>query len=225
MTYSTLSRYRFSIGLAAFVGALFFVFSVAPLQANADILSRQLDEGMTGDDVSALQRFLATDNTIYPQGLVTGFFGPLTFSAVSNFQSRNGIATVGRVGPITLAAINRVSNSIGGSDDDNAPIISNTTVSPTTSSLNVSWTTNEDTQSLLYYSNTPISMTENTANNPDSVSVSGTRLESGNLGLRTSHAVNVQNLQSNSLYYYVIHATDQAGNVSVTWPSVVRTSQ
>jgi len=64
--------------------------------ANAATLTRQLELGMRGDDVSSLQTFLAQDVTIYPQGLVTGYFGSLTKSAVSNFQARNGISTVGR---------------------------------------------------------------------------------------------------------------------------------
>ena len=44
----------------------------APFLASADALYRQLSIGMSGSDVSSLQTFLATDSTIYPQGLVTG---------------------------------------------------------------------------------------------------------------------------------------------------------
>src|SRR6185436_15994829 len=100
---------------AAFFLSAVFAFGV-PSVSFADTLNRELQKGMSGSDVSALQTFLAQDNTIYPQGLVTGYFGPLTFSAVSNFQSRNGIATVGRVGPITLAEINRqMASGMGGS--------------------------------------------------------------------------------------------------------------
>ena len=206
---------------AAFVVALAFV---APSASHADILSRQLSQGMSGADVSALQRFLAQDRTIYPQGLITGFFGPLTYSAVSNWQARNGIDSVGRVGPITMLAINRWS-STGGSDDVNAPSISNINVTSTGSTATVSWTTNEDTQGVLFYSVSPLSMTENTVNNPDTVSVSGTSIASANLGLRTTHSVQISGLAANTNYYYVIHATDQAGNVSVTWPGVLHTNQ
>src|SRR6185436_11962914 len=77
-----------------------------PLVASAATLDRQLEFGMSGSDVSTLQTFLALDTSIYPQGLVTGYFGPLTRAAVINFQAKNGIATVGRVGPITLVALN-----------------------------------------------------------------------------------------------------------------------
>lgn len=224
MTYTILSPSRLLLGLAAFGAATALVLSVLPYSAQADILFRQLDQGMSGADISTLQTFLATDNTIYPQGLVTGFFGPLTFSAVSNFQERNGIATVGRVGPITLAAINRLSGT-GGSGDVNAPAITNVNTSTSASGVTIGWTTNEETQSTFYYSTSPIVLTESASRTPYTVSVTGTAVASANFGLRTSHSVNVQNLQANTTYYYSIHATDQAGNVSVTWPTTFRTSQ
>lgn len=84
----------------------------APMFASA-ALSRQLDIGATGADVSELQTFLAQDVTMYPRGLVTGYFGPLTKDAVAKFQSRNGIDPVGRVGPITLAALNTQMAQLG----------------------------------------------------------------------------------------------------------------
>ncbi len=48
---------------------------------------------------------------------------------------------------------------------------------------------------------------------------------SSSLGLRTMHSVQVSGLSANTNYYYVIHVTDQAGNVSVTWPAVMHTNQ
>lgn len=213
----TSSRLLVELGLVAFV----LVLGAAAV-AHADTLNRQLEQGMSGPDVSALQTYLAQDSTIYPQGLITGFFGPLTLAAVSNFQARNGIAIVGRVGPITLAAINRLSG-IGGSDDANAPVISTVNVGKTASSATVTWTTDEETMGALYYSVFPITITENHGNGPDTVSVAGNEVISANYGLRTSHIVNVQYLQANTRYYYVIRATDQAGNVSVTWPVTFQT--
>src|SRR3989338_8904446 len=38
--------------------------------------------GVRGDEVTQLQEFLKQFPDIYPQGLVTGYFGPLTESAV-----------------------------------------------------------------------------------------------------------------------------------------------
>ena len=71
-------------------------------------LTRQLQEGMQGNDVQALQQMLATDPEIYPEGLVTGYFGSMTKRAVQKFQQRAGIDQVGRVGPQTLARINQI---------------------------------------------------------------------------------------------------------------------
>ncbi len=79
---------------------------VSPFLASADTLSMQLDPGMSGSQVSALQTFLATDSRIYPEALVTGFYGPLTTAAVKRYQTTFGISPVGRVGPATLASIN-----------------------------------------------------------------------------------------------------------------------
>jgi len=82
-------------------------------QARQDVqetvsLIRQLSIGMTGDDVKALQLALAADFDIYPEGLITGYFGPLTFQAVKRFQKKWGIEQVGRVGPKTLSKVNKV---------------------------------------------------------------------------------------------------------------------
>ena len=191
--------------------------------ASADLLTRQLEQGMSGADVSTLQTFLATDNTIYPQGLVTGFFGPLTFSAVSNFQSKNGILSVGRVGPITRSAIN--ARLAGGSSvgDRSAPVIMNVNLVTSGTSMDVTWSTNEAASSALYYSLVPIALTDGLSGNSASIAVSGTPVGPAMSGLRTAHSVNVPNLQPNTKYYYVLHVSDQTGNVNVSWPATFQT--
>lgn len=72
-------------------------------------LKRDLYRGLAGDDVKVLQTWLAQDKNIYPLGLVTGYFGPATQTAVQKFQSINKIVTsgseattgFGKVGPKT----------------------------------------------------------------------------------------------------------------------------
>jgi len=71
-------------------------------------LTRQLDLGMSNEDIELLQEILATDPEIYPEGLITGYFGPLTARAVKRFQKAAGIEQVGRVGPKTLSKINEL---------------------------------------------------------------------------------------------------------------------
>lgn len=62
-----------------------------------------LKKGMSGSEVSKLQTILAKDSAIYPEGLVTGYFGPATEKAVKLFQKKNSLEQVGYVGPQTRA--------------------------------------------------------------------------------------------------------------------------
>jgi len=78
-------------------------------------LIRQLRKGMTGEDVRTLQEILATDPEIYPEGLITGYFGILTEKAVKKFQKIAGIEQVGIVGPKTLSKINELLEEGAGS--------------------------------------------------------------------------------------------------------------
>ena len=63
---------------------------------------------MSGEDVRALQELLASDPEIYPEGLVTGYFGSMTEKAVKKLQKRFGIEQVGTVGPLTRGTINKL---------------------------------------------------------------------------------------------------------------------
>jgi len=78
-------------------------------------LTRHLRIGIRGEDVKLLQEVLATDPSIYPEGLVTGYFGPLTRNAVKRFQKMAGIEQVGVVGPKTTAKINELLEEGAGS--------------------------------------------------------------------------------------------------------------
>ena len=50
--------------------------------------AENLHRGSTGDEVRKLQEFLKQFPDIYPEGLVTGYFGPLTEAAVGRFQEK-----------------------------------------------------------------------------------------------------------------------------------------
>ncbi len=60
---------------------------------------RALAVGSRGDDVNELQAYLGVSQT--------GYFGPLTANAVAAFQTEEGLARVGTVGPLTRAAFAR----------------------------------------------------------------------------------------------------------------------
>lgn len=76
-------------------------------------VSRTLRFGSSGEDVSRLQRFLALDPTIYPEGQVTGYYGSLTQAAVQRWQAKFYIVSSGTpdstgygvVGPRTAAIL------------------------------------------------------------------------------------------------------------------------
>jgi len=65
---------------------------LAELQRQVDALKAQIAE---------LQRFLAQFPDIFPEALITGFFGELTEKAVKRFQKKHGIEQAGIVGPKT----------------------------------------------------------------------------------------------------------------------------
>lgn len=75
--------------------------------------TRTMQLGSRGADVSELQEFLAQDPTVYPEALVTGYFGQLTVNAVQRWQAIHGVVTSGTplttgygvVGPKTRAEI------------------------------------------------------------------------------------------------------------------------
>ncbi|MDO8553000.1 MAG: IPT/TIG domain-containing protein [bacterium] len=75
-----------------------------PCKALAIGLRFGMRDQAPGGDIEYLQNFLIQEG--YLNVNATGFFGPLTFRAVTNFQASNGISAIGLVGPMTRAAIN-----------------------------------------------------------------------------------------------------------------------
>ena len=74
------------------------------LGASAYAFIRHLRQGDTGEDVAELQKLLGTLG--YLAHPPTGYFGPLTASALSVYQKAHGLDAVGYVGPRTLALLN-----------------------------------------------------------------------------------------------------------------------
>ncbi|MDO8601011.1 MAG: peptidoglycan-binding domain-containing protein [bacterium] len=101
------------------------VFALVDTVSAAGVPSRQLELGMQGEEVRKLQQLLASDSALYPEGLVTGYFGSRTQKAVERFQIRHGIVNesdgpraltgFGRLGPRTLAKLQKIV-SVGGVD-------------------------------------------------------------------------------------------------------------
>lgn len=78
------------------------------------VFTKPLRYGMRSDDVRRLQQLLTRDVDVYPEGLVTGFFGPATKRAVQRFQIKYNVvsssrdAGYGAVGPKTRATLKDV---------------------------------------------------------------------------------------------------------------------
>jgi len=89
---------------------------LAELQAG-NILNTDLKQGDRGDQVKLLQTWLAKDSEVYPEAIISGWFGPLTKAAVIRFQEKykDDILTplgltegTGYVGEATRAKLNQL---------------------------------------------------------------------------------------------------------------------
>lgn len=79
-------------------------------------MSDLLRPGVRNEAVHRLQKFLSQFPDIYPDGLVTGYYGPLTRRAIERFQVKYNIVSTGdpvstgygQVGPRTRAKLNEL---------------------------------------------------------------------------------------------------------------------
>lgn len=97
--------------------------------AVSPVFSSDLAFGNRSDDVRRLQEILKQDSSIYPEGIVSGYFGPATREAVRKFQKKYGISTVGRVGPATRAKLQEVFGRQVATAAPTAPVPSSATAS------------------------------------------------------------------------------------------------
>lgn len=89
---------KYLLAIVVLLGVL-----ILPLSGIAQTITMQ--RGLTSDSVKDLQNILKTDPSIYPQGLVTGFFGPATETAIKNLQARYGLPQTGVVDSATWQVI------------------------------------------------------------------------------------------------------------------------
>ncbi len=77
-------------------------------QAEIKELRADIREGMTDADIKTIQELLASDPAIYPKGLITGYFGPMTKEAIKRFQAKNGLEVTGEIDAETRAAMDAI---------------------------------------------------------------------------------------------------------------------
>lgn len=80
---------------------------ITPVTKAPTSITYGLAKGMENEQVKRLQQILAKDPSIYPEGQITGYFGPATERALKAFQRKNGLDPVGSTGPKTRALLNR----------------------------------------------------------------------------------------------------------------------
>lgn len=69
-------------------------------------ITKELYKGVSGNEVKEVQKFLKQFSEIYPEGLVTGYYGSLTEKAVKKFQEREGLSATGKIDETTRIKIN-----------------------------------------------------------------------------------------------------------------------
>ncbi len=215
-------------------------------------INKRLWRGMSNEDVRLLQEILATDPEIYPEGLITGYFGPLTERAVKRFQKKMGVEQVGLVGPKTLAKINELLTEGAGSSgkvppglliapgiqkkisfvpqplpgqelppgiakklevdevatstpDITSPVISEISATSTiATSTRVTWVTDEEADSKVWYStSTQFVITTST-------------LMVSSSALVTNHDLTLSDLTATTTYYYMVSSSDGEGNAATS---------
>ena len=82
--------------------------AAAPPPAGVRLLTGPFGPGLSGEQVRLLQEMLARDPAVYPEGRITGYYGPLTTEAVKRFQVKYGIDATGIAGPATRAKLNEL---------------------------------------------------------------------------------------------------------------------
>ncbi len=112
----------------AIVAIFFFGTSIFTYASTCTTLTKNLSKGSENSEVLTLQQFLFDDG--YLTAKPNGYFGNGTVAAVKRFQSKNGVAVTGTIGPVGRAKIKELScksqtqsNSIKDSQKSTAPII------------------------------------------------------------------------------------------------------
>ncbi len=196
-------------------------------------LERQLEVGMKGEDVKELQRILADEPDMYPEKLITGFFGLLTKKAVKKFQKKHGLEQVGRVGKKTLEKLKKVKKdkkekvttptvvpSTASSTPMTPSVVATTTASTTQPQQNVPAPQNPFTISSTNYSTVNASTTKITWTTSEystsevTYSVSSPVLTGPSAPISvfgesgTNHEVVLTGLSANTTYYFFVSSTN-----------------
>ncbi|MDP3697145.1 MAG: peptidoglycan-binding protein, partial [Candidatus Taylorbacteria bacterium] len=96
------------------------------------LVTKTLQRGASGNDVRGTQELLNKFPDIYPQGLVTGFFGPATETAVKKLQEKFELPVTGSINETTRKKINDLAAAIGRKQSPKITSITPSEISVTT---------------------------------------------------------------------------------------------
>lgn len=147
--------------------------------------SRNLSQGMSGADVTALQQTLASMG--FYSGDITGYFGPQTFAAVQRFQSANGLEVTGFVGVQTRGMLNTRNTLEAPQTSPSAPTVTVTALGKSStgyqepqidagaaSNITFNWSS-QNAASCNTYGQTKLKLTDGTYWDTNNLPTSGTR--------------------------------------------------
>lgn len=110
-----------------------------PAPAISAIFQTSLSLNSKGKNVERLQQILAQDKDIYPEGLVTGYFGAMTKKAIQRFQVKYDIASSGPgygvLGPKTRAKMKEIFGEESSSPAGLTPVQTEMTAQPQAASV------------------------------------------------------------------------------------------
>jgi len=156
-----------------------------------------------GDTASTGMRAMAVPASIFVQStdFTHVYTTPGTYTATFKAQNSAGItATSTKI--ITVTATTTT-----------APVISNISSQPGSTSSTITWTTNVPTTSQVFYSTTtPVDTTSSSATEVSDTTSS------------TTHSVSIPNLNGSTQYHFVIQSTDGSGNVGSSTESTFTTT-
>lgn len=224
------------------------IMFVLPLAASADTsdasLLARLHLGSRGAGVTRLQTLLASDSSIYPEGLVTGIYGPLTQKAVVRLQQKNSLVPVGYVGPKTLAVLLQLAATpvpvvppvttptpaptttpvippviVPAPLPTTTPVVppppvSTDTTPPSMSYITVSGLTDNIISTAVISWATNEPATSKVYISTSTPLMVDSATSFASATLTTSHTINLSGLLAHTQYYYVLESIDAAGNVT-----------
>ncbi len=213
------------LGLGSLVFAVAFTI-VAPAFAQIATYSQingdtTLRVGARSTDVSTLQKFLASNKDIYGAGLITGYFGSMTQSAVKKFQYAYDLSIDGVAGAMTKSKVNSLISD-GRGMDIYSPAINNLSVVTLGKNVTFTFNSNEAVKATVFYDTNRISWSDPVVSY-GTPGISGTGVADNNLNI--SKQITLNNLYANTTYNYTVLVTDASGNFSVIWPHTFTTGQ